>query len=271
MIQKKSGATYKLMVLMDLSKASETALKNTIALSKAIDGSIEVFHVKAPTDVVKSENQLSAIRVIHEDKRNTKSKLEKLINTTSDFEGVPIEYKMSYGNIKSTIKSHIDKIKPDIVVLGKEKPKLINFLSDDLIGFLLNETDCHLFITGDNNTVYTNKDISLGIYGNLAEANEHDMIDSLKKLTTQRIKHFSVRGAQEESQKEKIKEGDEISYVFSEGSNAIDGLATYFEKTRTQLLCITKKQSNDTLFQSRTCASVKPLLRKLKIPVLILR
>ncbi|MBS9463525.1 universal stress protein [Flagellimonas sp. 389] len=266
MNQKDLNTKYNLLVLMDLSKSSENALKNAVQLAKTIHGSIDVFHVKAPTDVVKSENQLSAIRGIHQESRSTKSKLEELIQKTIAEEGVKIGYQISYGNVKNTIQRHIEQRQPDIVILGKERPKLIGFLSDDLTGYLLNESNVNVLIVGEGNTLDSYKDISLGIYGTIQNKSSLEILDNLKQETSKRIKHFSVRDSNKETQKEEKGNTNATSYVFSEGANALDGLASYVLKTNTQILCIAKEPKG-----SKVTASVKPLLRKLDIPVLLLR
>ncbi len=272
MVSKNPHSKYRLLVIMDESKASEIALKNAVQLAKTIKGHIEVFHIKAPTDVVKSDNQLSAMRVIHEDNRNTIAKLQQLVSKTSEHEGVSIGYHMAHGNVKSVLQNHIAKVQPNIIVLGKKKSKLINFLADDIIEFLLDECNANILIVGEDHKFHTYEDISLGVYGNKLADNGLEIINDLKKQTTKPIKFFSVRGSDENSENQKSSSEEAVSYVFSEGLNAFDGLASYVSKTNTQLFCIEKKQPRGTISPlGNTEDPLKHVLRKLDIPVLIMQ
>ena len=56
---------YKILVLSDLTKSTTSTLRSSASLAKMIDGNVEFFCVKKPTDIVEKENQLSAIRTIN--------------------------------------------------------------------------------------------------------------------------------------------------------------------------------------------------------------
>jgi len=76
---KKNKNNYKILVLSDLKSTSNTTLKSTISLAKMIGGDIEFFHAKKPTDVVKNENQLSAMRAINANYNETDKKIRDLV------------------------------------------------------------------------------------------------------------------------------------------------------------------------------------------------
>ena len=58
-----------------------------------------------------------------------------------------------------------------------------------------------------------------------------------------------------------------VSYVFSEGTNAVDGLASYVARTKTQLFCIPKAKTSWFSFQSD---ETEQLLRKINVPILLI-
>ncbi len=97
-----------------------------------INGDIEFFHVKKPTDIVEKENQLSAMRTINEKYIITRKKIEKLIKSISEDYGVNVKHSFTFGNIKNEIANHIEKVKPDIIVLGKRRQKPINLIGDSI-------------------------------------------------------------------------------------------------------------------------------------------
>ena len=92
---------YKLLVLADINKSTGNILKSAIGLAKKINADISLFHVKKPTDVVKQDNQLSAVRAINNDYNITDKRIKELINTMSKAYDVNISYTFVIGNIKN--------------------------------------------------------------------------------------------------------------------------------------------------------------------------
>ena len=55
-----------ILVLSDIDKSANTILKNAINLAKIVDGDVNFFCVKKPTEIVEKDSQLSAMRAINE-------------------------------------------------------------------------------------------------------------------------------------------------------------------------------------------------------------
>ncbi len=256
------NSKYRLLVLMDVSKTSEIVLENAIQLAKVIEGSVEVLYVKAPTDIVKHDNQFSAIRSIHKDYQSSKSRLIKVIRQTEKENKFPITYKIAYGNIKNSIKEHLSKTSPDIILLGKRKSNaLIDFFRQGITNFVLEQSSANVLIVEEDHKFHTYTDVTLGMYGEILQEKGVEIINDLNQQNRNPIKLFKIRD-QENSQKDTEtgpSEQNTVSYVFSEGANAFDSLASYVSKTNTQLLCIPQRSTNNRLLQ------------KLNVPVLILR
>ncbi|NAS13270.1 universal stress protein [Poritiphilus flavus] len=262
---------YRLLVLTDLSKASDMALRNAVQLAKAINGKVDVFHAKAPTSVVKFDNQLSAMRSIHHDYNKTQAKLENDIQELESAEGVRIGFKIAYGNVKNAIREHIKETKPDIAVLGKRKSKIIGFLGDGITNFVLNQCSTNVLITDEEQVFHSFNDLSLGIFGDAIEKQGLEILNDLSKAGNKPIKLFSV--GESANANVSNQEKRTISYVFPEGSNAMDGLASYVQKTQTQLLCIPSSKNKDQGGRQRKNiidASVRRMVQKVGIPVLFI-
>ncbi len=253
---------YRLLVLMDMSKASENALKNAVQLAKVINGSVEVLHVKSPTDVVKHENQFSAIRAIHEDYNKTKSRLRRIVKKLEKNNDISIMYKVAYGNIKNGIKEYIDERQPEIVLLGKHKDRLANFLSRGITNFVLKQCS-NILIVGEDQKFHSYNDIFLGVYGEMLEQEGIEIISDLKRKNTNPVRIFNIQNQKNLRQSNTTLDSDrkKVSYVFSEGTNALNGLASYVMMTNTQLLCVPKKSNINSLQQ---------MIQKLDIPLLFL-
>ena len=78
MTAKTSRSKYKIAALVDLTETSQHALHQAVQLAKKLNGRVEAFHVKPPTEASKYDNQLSAIRSIHQENRESKNKLKQI-------------------------------------------------------------------------------------------------------------------------------------------------------------------------------------------------
>ncbi|MDC6364683.1 MULTISPECIES: universal stress protein [Flavobacteriaceae] len=261
---KPENTKYRISVLLDLSKSSEFVLSNAVQFAKAINGAVEVFHVKPATEIVKRESQLSAMGNIYENNLNTRAKIKSLIGTMEQEEGVSINYKVEYGNVKNRVRDYLSTKKPDILVLGKRRSR-IGFLGESITDFVLNETKTNVLLMGQDHKFHTFKDITLGVFGNGAQNSGIEIIKDLQRDSKKPVNLFNIKG--QHATDEQSAWNKTISYVFSEGANALDGLVSYVSRTNTQLLLVPK--SKRKILSFKTSLS-KEVLRKSKVPVLIM-
>lgn len=248
-----TATKYRLSVLLDLSKASKTTLTNAVQLAKAISGSVEVFFLKTPSDVVTRENQLTVVREDNQDGWDSKSKMERLVMEVGQQENFHISIKNTKGNLKSGLKEYLAEVKPNVLVLEKKRSKLMNLAGNGV----------HVLITsGEAHTFHSLEDISLGVFDDLKDS-DFEIIQDLKRESKEPIRMFSVK-REKGVQKEVL--GNTISYVFSEGANAMDAVVSYVSRTNTKLFCIPKAQKSRLSFQN----PIQQVVRKLDVPVLIM-
>ena len=67
---------YKIVLLSDMKGDLSTKLKGIANFSKMVDANIVVLHVIKPSDLVKEENQLSAMRAINDEYGTTDKKIK---------------------------------------------------------------------------------------------------------------------------------------------------------------------------------------------------
>lgn len=258
---------YDIVALVDLTKTSQRALHQAVELAKTLNGRVEAFHVKAPTEAAKYDNQLSAMRSIHEDNRDSKNKLKEIVEQLSATEDFPISFKTGYGNVKSTLKDYVNRKQPDILVLGRRKPRPLSLLGDGVTDFVLNECPSHVLITGEKYEVPSFKEVQLGIFGYSSQIQEVDIIRDLRKNNNHPMRMFGIKtDEKEEAMENQTDSGEVISYVFSKGANAWDGITSYVSRTDTQLFCIPRHSKDKSIKPSTT----KRLLQKLEVPILIM-
>jgi nucleotide-binding universal stress UspA family protein len=239
-------AKYRLLVLLDLSHSSSSVLRNALNLLKIVGGSIEVFHVAQPAEVVKYDNQHSAKWALDKEQSKTSKRLQDLINKVVGEEDIPIRCNISLGNVKNEIKDHIEKTNPDIVVLGKRNQKLINFLGNDVTQLVMNRHSGTILIAGEGENFLSNSRFSLGFYNDTLNDHNLEITKELSKRIEGPVKFFGVRSrsaVKEEKAGMALLKSDHsvqnaIEYEFEEGANALDGLANYVSKNGIGLLCV---------------------------------
>ncbi|MCA0959586.1 universal stress protein [Muricauda ruestringensis] len=263
---KKHHKKYRISVLLDMTDNSESVLSSAVELAKRVDGDIEVFHVKPATNLIKGDSQLSAIRTLNQDDRATRSALEQLISRVSLNEDFTIGYKLEYGNVRNRVGDYLAKATPDFLVLGKQRPKIGVFF-ESITDFVIDQVShTHILILGNDNTLRSFDDINLGIFGDELAENDLDLILELKRDNEKPVRHFGISDEQE-SETRAYPWQKTVSYNFSRGSNAVDGLVSYVSRTNTQLLCISQKGNDSDFFKS---SPIKSVIRKANVPLMIL-
>ncbi len=265
-----SASKYKLLVLIDLAQVAPEVLQYAINLSKLIDGSIELFYVKTPTEIVKNDNQSSAIIAIEKERSSIKKQMEKLTERIAKEENISIKYDFTFGNIKNEVLDHLNSKQPDIVVLGKGKPKLLSFFSDNLTQFVINNFGGNVLITGKTNTPYT--DMLLGFFDEHSNQDNFEITQDLKQLSTSPIINFKFKNKEATTSTKPEGDKESITFEFEETANTLSGLSSYVLKSNVELLCLVRntKKNRTSLLINNISSNIKQLLNKTSVPVLIL-
>lgn len=239
---------YKILVLSDLNTNAASTIKSAVSLAKMIAGDIEVFSVKKPTDIIDKENQLSAIRTINAQQTKTVKKMQNLIDPIAAAYEVAIRHSFAFGNIKHEIKHFIENHQPDIIVIGKRKSTLFNFIGDGITPFVFNIFKGPIMIATDKKVLEPNKEISLGTLNNLdlsidLKFAEDLMVHAQKPLKSFKIVKNSSRGASEAVMKPANKET--VEYVFEHSDSSVKNLSNYLSKNNVDLLYLDRINENN--------------------------
>lgn len=270
---------YRLLVLFDQSKIAHTALRNAIDLAKVIDAGIDVFYVKSPTQVVRFENQIAAMRSIKEERSRAKKGMLKLANTISHEENIPVIFNFTFGNVINEIQKHIDKTQPDIVIIGKRKSKVVNFLGDGVTSHLLKNHVGGILISGKEDTLISGDNISIGFLDDTIKKNKCGIAEDLKKSTDKPFKLFKINNRAIDSkketsfskQKEEVLSSNTTTFEFDKGTDISDSISSYIDKSKVGLLCVEKsKLLNSGNLEKAIRRQIQKTINKTNIPVLIL-
>jgi nucleotide-binding universal stress UspA family protein len=258
---------YKLLVLTDLSKASEKVLDNAVNLSKMINGSIDLFHVLKPADIVESENPLLAMYTIDEESYKVKSKLKKLVREISKREDIKVNASFRLGNLKSEVLDQIEAINPDIIVLGKQTSRFMSFLGGGFTKFILKNFNGSVLISGKEKIMSPSEAMSIGLFNTTGDELSLELTKDLQKRIKNPIKQFQMHSALEKNIE---KEKNVITYEFENGTQTIDTIATYVAKNNIGLLCMNQHPQKSTRIQDFK-SNVIEAIHKINVPILILR
>ena len=252
---------YEILILSDLKKPTDVALKSAVSLAKMINANISLFYVKKPTDVVERESQLSAYRTINEQHSLTKKKIENVIDSISKSYDINIDYSYKFGNIKKEIGEHINKHNPDIIVLGKRNNNIINFIGDSITDFVLKTHKGIIMIAGNENNLEPNQKLSLGFLNDNSEM-ETEFEKSILANSQKPLKTFRfVKKNDTPRKSETIIGVNTIDYVFDRNDNAINNLSNYLSKNNINLLYL----NNGNLLR----AELKEFINKLNVSLLL--
>ncbi|MFG6685076.1 universal stress protein [Mariniflexile sp. HNIBRBA6329] len=260
---------YKIVVLADLKKSVDPALKSAVSLAKMIDGEISFFYVKNAAKVVERDNQLSAMRSINHDYTATNKKIKKMVESVSSEFQVPVNYSFVFGNVKHEIDDYIKEVNPDIIVLGKKKSNALNFVGDNITKFVLKKYNGLIFIADANNTLTPNSKISLGVLNKMETFLNDSLTENLLAYTQKPIKSFKI------VEKSDVLDGtnssseiNTINYVFEQNDNSINNLSNYITKNNINLLCL-DRMKNGKYQSSSEKKDIQTIINKLNVSLLL--
>ena len=131
--------TNTILVLSDLKTSKENTLIRSLELAKKMNAEIHLFCAKKATDIVKGENQLSAVRTINNAGNTLEKDMQEFTQHYSEQYNIPIKSSYAFGNVKNEIDRCISKVQPNTIVLGEKKEKTFNFFGDNITRFVQNK------------------------------------------------------------------------------------------------------------------------------------
>jgi nucleotide-binding universal stress UspA family protein len=245
-------------------------IKSAVGLAKMINAEIEVFHVTKPSDIVGSENQLSAMRTINSKHKTVDKKIQNLITPIERDFGINIPYSFAFGNVKNEIGAYIKKRRPDIIALGKRKSKPFNLIGDSITEFVLNAHDGVVLITTDNDILSPKKEISLGLLNSSKPFLNLAFAEDLMKHIQKPLKSFKIiKNSTAVKEVAKAMDDETIEYVFEQNDGTIKNLANYLSKNNISLLLIDRGQKDSDNAKKLVMVDINNVIGKFNTPLLI--
>ena len=254
---------YKILVLSDLKKTTETILRNTANLAKMVGGEITMLHVKQPLGVVKQDNQLSAVRSINDTYTSTKKRIQELVKPISEDSGVSFDTFFKVGNVKEEINKQIQALRPDVIVLGQRKASPLRFLGDSITKHVMTTFDGLVMIASHEQVLEANKELSLGTLNGSKNMLKMGILERLMKQSSQPLKSFKIKHGKSETAQEEQTDQRMVEYVFEQQDNAINNMSTYLSRANVDLLYLDLDEAADANI------NVKNVIGKFNVPFLL--
>lgn len=263
---------YKIVIFSDLKVPLNNTLKSTISLANIIDGDIELFHVKKPSEIVKTESQLSAIRTINRESLTIDKKIKSIISSFSKDLGVNISYSFAIGNLKNEIGSYLSEQKPDIIVLHRKKTKLLDFLGDNIIQFVIDRHPGAIFIVDEKKVLELNKEWSLALLDDGERTLNVEFMDHLLLHTQKPLISFKiVKNPSNLKTSKEFRGKKAVEFVFEQRDDSIKNLSNYLSINNVNLLCVGRSKSNLTKKRGNPSinSNIKAIVGNLNVPLLL--
>jgi len=259
---KKKTNKFNILVLTDFSESSGIAIRNAAKLAKLVNGQVRAYYVKSLKPFAEEENQIALSRRLRKHYMETHTSAKKMMSFIEEEEGVRVHFSMDFGNVKNCVSNKVQSLQPDLLILGKRKPKLINFIGDKLTQHLIKRCEASILISSSSEVLHSLTDLSLGYYGETIAESNLNIIQHLQE-TKHPVNFFGIRNRalETEAQSEPQKKGR--SFIFpQEGVKAIEALTSYVSRSNTQLFCIHNGEHLDS-------QPVKHMVNNLNVPILI--
>ena len=254
---------YRILVLSEMRKTTETILKNTASLAKMIGGEIALLHIKQPLVVVKQDNQLSAVRSINDTYTTTKNQIRQLVGPISADYDVSIDTTFKVGNVKEEINKKIQDFRPDIIVLGQRKSSPLKFLGNNITKHIMSTFDGLVMIASHEQVIGNGKELSLGTLNGSKDLMKMDLLERLRKQSSKPLRSFKIKHGKNEGIQEEELEKGMVEYVFEPQDNAINNMSNYLTRTNVDLLFM------DLDDVAEANIDVKNVIGKFNVPFLL--
>lgn len=126
----------KILILSDLNETSKEVIQYAITIAKEFNGALELLCVKKPSNIVKEDNPLSAVRNLNNEFIKTEQKAKQIIRSITKNDFFSVKNTILFGNVRNEINIYIKDSNPDLIILGKRQKRFFNFNSDNLTEFV---------------------------------------------------------------------------------------------------------------------------------------
>ncbi|MBT8262490.1 MAG: universal stress protein [Bacteroidia bacterium] len=225
-----------IVVLINLDKPQLNIVQNSINVAKSMNAAVTFLYVKKAVDVVQNENHLSAIKTLTDAHMKIDGKMRELLEPFQQSTDTELRSKIAIGNVKNHIAKHLNKLNPDLVILGKRSKKILPWEGDRLTQFVVNEFNGPVLISATDQVLELNEQLSLGLLSASGSDAPKGIVEDLLKISSQPVKSFKIVNKASDAQTSSTMPFKTVEYAFEPGDNAVKNLSKYVHRNNVNLL-----------------------------------
>jgi nucleotide-binding universal stress UspA family protein len=134
-------------VPVDFTQASYNALQYAVLLAKESEGQVKLCHVVDMNEIPESDNQVSVSLALDRLFKNAERKLKSLREFIS-LDYINTEEDVIMGNVQYSLINRIEKVKPDVIVVGRKTENKIN--KGSVINYITKNTNTPVLVIPQN-------------------------------------------------------------------------------------------------------------------------
>ncbi|OAB80356.1 universal stress protein [Cochleicola gelatinilyticus] len=260
----------KVLVLLDLNDRSLNVLKSANRIAEIVDAEIEMFHVRKPTQIVKMDSNLSAVKDIKDHFVTIENELKKMGVEVFGNSNISGNHFHTFGNIKNEIEKHIRKTNPDIVVVGKKASKSPGFIGDKILPFLLKKFQGTVMVTDHDVVLNGMSKLKIGVLDNTPLESKSPYIKTLLENSEAPIHSYEISsGFKEDEDRTAQKKQEIVSYVFEKSDQSLQTISSYMNRSKINLLLVNRNSKIGSNNRDFSISKLNDLVQTMKVPVLL--
>jgi nucleotide-binding universal stress UspA family protein len=226
-------------VPIDFTQASYNALQYAVLLAKESDGQVKLCHVLDLNEIPESDNpvvvSLALDKLLQEAGRKLKS-LREFISLDS----INVGEDIIMGSIRYSLINRIEKVKPDVIVMGRRTESKINRWS--VIHYITKNTSTPVLVIPQNHNpkIPDRAAVTIDVHPELV-VKFKALLSIIKKISPE-ISILNIRGSKENANRQDWIEdlrsnyGIKAQFLSGENTTGAGGLDHFIKENKIDLL-----------------------------------
>lgn len=231
-----------IVVLINLDKPEPNLVQNSINVARSMNAVVTFLFVKRGAEVVQNENHISALQTLTDTHLKLDGKMRELLDSYKQLTDIQLRSQITIGNLKNQIEKYLQKIQPDLVILGKKSKKALPWEGDRLTQFVVNKFEGMVLISSTDEVLELNEQLSMGLLSNLDSEFQNEFVADLIKTSAQPLRSFRIVNNASDVRPSGPNPIKTVEYVFDAGANAVKNLSTYVLRNKVNLLFADRDQ-----------------------------
>ena len=235
----------KILTLIDIEAPIEAIVESTVNLARTFEAEVKFLHVTRTVDPTRTENQLSVIRNRTE-RQNAVARFTILLKKIQRTENLKLDYAITKGPVKSTIRSEMEAYAPDMIVLGKRKPSAVRLIGRQVTEHVMKHFDGPLLIAHPTKPLEFKENLSLGVLDDLTAITGDDVSNALIRQSKEPVKLFAIADENQPVQTAETPSLSTVRFLFENNQNAMKNLTNYVHRNNVHLLFLGRSKAGNS-------------------------